>query len=182
VPKKKVPSNQAKASKFDTCSGEGIPTEVKLASFGKRLFAWVYDLLGALGIFILALVIGQVTLYLVTLPWVDEFNQVSIQASKSPFWALYLLLAVQYYYAWCWVKGGQTVGMKAWRLQLYRSDGQMVNWKQAYVRSLFSLGGLANLWCLFDQEKRGLHDFYADTRVVELPKDFYSKKPQKPLI
>ncbi len=158
------------------------PTEVQLASFAKKLFAWIYDLLGALGIFVLALVVGQILLYLATFTWVEDFNQVSLEASKSPFWALYLFLTVQYYYVWCWVKGGQTVGMKAWRIQLYRTNGELLSWKQAYVRSLLSLGGLANFWSLVDKEKRGWHDYYADTRVVELPKDFYKKKPQKPLI
>lgn len=160
------------------------PVQVTLASFWKRLFAWVYDLLGATGIFILALAVGQLVLYLVTLPWVDDFNQVSAGASKNVLWGLYLFLAVQYYYVWCWVKGGQTVGMKTWRLQLYKSDGSLLNWKEAYIRSFLSLAGLGNLWCLVDSQNRGWHDFAFDTRVVELPKDYYKKKNkgQKPLI
>jgi len=158
--------------------------QVILASFWKRLLAWVYDLLGALGIFILSLAIGLLALFLITLPWVDDFNQVSTTASNSPFWFVYLFLAVQYYYVWCWVKGGQTVGMRTWRLQLYKSDGGLLSWKEAYIRSFLSLGGLGNLWSLIDSEKRGWHDFVFDTRVVELPKDYYKKKnkDQKPLI
>ena len=160
------------------------PVKVTLASFWKRLFAWVYDLLGALGIFILALAIGLVTLFIVTKPWVDDFSQVSAAASDSIFWFIYLFLAVQYYYVWCWVKGGQTVGMKTWRLQLYKSDGSLLSWKEAYIRSFLSLGGLGNLWCLIDSDKRGWHDFIYDTRVVELPKGYYKQKnkDQKPLI
>jgi len=158
--------------------------QVTLASFWKRLFAWVYDLLGALGIFILALAVGLLALYLVTFPWVEDFSQVSAAVSNSVFWFIYLFLAVQYYYVWCWVKGGQTVGMKTWRLQLYKSDGSLLSWKEAYIRSFLSLGGLGNIWCLIDNEKRGWHDFAFDTRVVELPKDYYKKKnkDQKPLI
>ncbi len=167
-----------------TANASETPVQVTLASFWKRLFAWVYDLLGALGIFILAVAVGQLALYLVTLPWVDDFNQISTSASNSILWAVYLFSAVQYYYVWCWVKGGQTVGMKTWRLQLYKVDGSLLNWKEAYIRSLLSLAGLANLWSLIDKEKRGWHDFIFDTRVVELPKDYYKKKNkhQKPLI
>jgi len=40
-------------------SDRNSPTSVTLAPFWKRLFAWIYDLLGALGIFILALVVGE---------------------------------------------------------------------------------------------------------------------------
>lgn len=160
------------------------PVQVTLASFWKRLFAWIYDLLGALGIFVLALVVGLLVLFLLTLPWIDDFNQVSAAVSSNPFWFIYLFLAVQYYYVWCWVKGGQTVGMKTWRLQLYKSNGSLLSWKEAYIRSFLSLGGLGNLWCLVDTEKRGWHDLAFDTRVVELPKDYYKikNKDQKPLI
>ena len=158
--------------------------QVTLASFWKRLFAWFYDLLGALGIFILAVTIGLLVLYIISLPFVEDFSQISTAASKNILWSVYLFLAVQYYYVWCWVKGGQTVGMKTWRLQLYKADGTLLNWKEAYIRSFLSLGGLGNLWSLVDSEKRGWHDFIFDTRVVELPKGYYKykNKNQKPLI
>ena len=157
-------------------------TPVTLAPCWKKLMAWIYDLLAALGVFILALAVGQLFLYIVTLPLVEDFSSVSAQTSKSVLWALYLFTSVQFYYLWCWVKGGQTVGMKAWRLQLYKTDGSLVTWKEAYIRSLLSLGGIANIWGLFDSEKRGWQDFIFDTRVVELPKDFYKNKDTKPLI
>jgi len=155
---------------------DSAPTEVTLASFWKRLFAWFYDLLGALGIFILALGIGELLLFLLTLPFVEDFASISQAASQNIFWGFYLFAAVQYYYVWCWVKGGQTVGMKTWRLQIYKKNGQMLSWKEAYIRSFASLGGISNLWSLVDSEKRGLHDLVFDTRVVELPKEFYKKK------
>ncbi len=170
----------AKMTVNDPSSPNAI--SVTLASFWKRLFAWIYDLLGALGIFVLAVVVGQILLYLITLPFVDEFNQVALAASKSIFWAAYLIAVMQYYFCWCWVRGGQTVGMKAWNLQLYKANGDLLSWKDAYIRSLLSLGGLANLWCLIDSQKRGWHDLAVDSRVVVLPKDFYKNKNQKPLI
>jgi len=165
-----VPTNSTQQSETHQ------PTQVTLASFWKRLFAWIYDLLGALGIFILAVVIGLLILKIATLPWVDDFGSVSAGASNNVFWWIYLFSSVQYYYVWCWVKGGQTVGMKAWRLQLYKADGSLLNWKEAYIRSFLSFAGLANIWCLFDRENRGWHDLAFNTRVVELPKDFYKKQ------
>lgn len=168
-----MPTEQAQNSKTP------LATEVTLASFWKRLFAWIYDLLGALGIFILAMVVGLILLKIVTLPWFEDFSVVSSGASRNPLWWIYLFMCVQYYYIWCWVKGGQTVGMKAWRLQLYKADGKLLSWKEAYIRSFLSFAGLANIWSLVDKENRGWHDFIFDTRVVELPKNFYKK--QKPL-
>lgn len=174
--------NRTKSVQNDKSSNAPVP--VTLASFWKRLFAWIYDLLGALGIFILALAVGELALYLITLPFVDNFSHISNAASKNPLWAIYLLACVQYYYVWCWVKGGQTVGMKAWKLQLYKANGQLLNWREAYVRSFFSLGGLANLWSLLDNENRGWHDRVVDSRVIQLPKDFYKKKniDKKPIL
>ncbi len=154
---------------------------VTLASFWRRLFAWIYDLLGALGIFILALAVGQLLLFLMTLPWENEINGLSVKSSRSYLWALYLLVCVQYYYVWCWVKGGQTVGMKTWRLQLCLADGSLLTWRQAYLRSLLSFAGLGNFWCLIDSENRGWHDLLFDSRVVVLPKDYYKTKNNKPI-
>ncbi|MDQ7050276.1 MAG: RDD family protein [Enterobacterales bacterium] len=154
---------------------------VTLAPFWRRLFAWIYDLLGALGVFILALLVGQILLYLVTLPFVDDYSQMISQLSRNPWWALYLFSVVQYYYIWCWVKGGQTIGMKTWNIKVYRPDGQLLDWREGYIRSFASLGGIGNLWSLIDKEKRGLQDLAVDSRVVVLPKG-YHKKHNKPLI
>ncbi|PHS19107.1 MAG: hypothetical protein COA86_05415 [Kangiella sp.] len=157
-------------------------TQVTLASFWKRLFAWVYDLLGALGIFVLALVIGQIVIYLATLPWNNDFNDVALATSNNFLWGAYLFACVQYYYVWCWVKGGQTVGMKTWRLQVYKANGELLTYKEAYLRSFLSFGGISSIWALIDKEKRGLQDLIVDSIVIELPKDFYKNQNQKPLI
>ncbi len=156
------------------------PVQVTLASFGKKLIAWVYDLLGALAIFILSLVVGYLLVLIITLPWAENSEAVSALLSQNPLWLIYLAASVQYYYVWCWVKGGQTVGMKTWRLKLCKPDGSLLSWKEAYIRSFISLGGLAIFWSLFDSEKRGIHDIFCDSRVVLLPKD--NKKQDKPLI
>lgn len=170
---------------MDSCPGNSDatspePIQVTLASFTRKLAAWIYDLLGAVAIFILALVVGYLALYLVTLPWLDNGEQLANHLSGNVLWLIYLAACVQYYYVWCWVKGGQTVGMKTWRLKLYKTDGSLLTWPEAYLRSFLSLAGLSQVWGLFDPENRGLHDIVCDSRVVLLPKT--SKKPQKPLI
>jgi uncharacterized RDD family membrane protein YckC len=154
--------------------------KVELAPFWRRLAAWIYDLLGAIAVFILALVIGYLVIYLLSLPWIENGQQVSDGLYRNPLWAIYLLACVQYYYVWCWVKGGQTVGMKTWRLKLCKSNGSHLTWKEAYLRSLLSFGGIAHLFSLVDKEKRGWHDLAVNSRVVVLPKNY--QRPDKPLI
>ncbi|TQV86564.1 RDD family protein [Aliikangiella coralliicola] len=154
--------------------------QVSLAPFWKRLAAWIYDLLGGLAVFILALSVGLLIAYLVTLPWAENGAAVSSALSNNPLWLIYILACVQYYYVWCWVKGGQTVGMRAWNLKICRPNGEHLSWKEAYIRSIASIGGLGTLWCLIDKEKRGLQDLSCDSRVIVLPKGY--GKEQKPLI
>lgn len=155
---------------------------VTLASFWKKLIAWVYDLLGAIAIFILALFVGYILIYVISLPWADNGESVSLSLSGNPFWSIYLIACVQYYYVWCWVKGGQTVGMRTWNLKVCNEDGSLLSWKQAYLRSFYSLAGISLLWSLFDKQSRGLHDIMSNSCVVQLPKGHNKVKHTKPLI
>ncbi len=153
---------------------------VSLASFWRKLVAWVYDLLGSLAVFILALLVGKLISFLITLPWSVSSETISNYLSHSPLWFIYLAASVQYYYVWCWVKGGQTIGMRTWRLKLCKPNGDLLSWKEAYIRSFLSLGGLSQLWGLIDENNRGLHDITADSRVIVLPKDY--NKETTPII
>ncbi len=157
-----------------------ITLEVTLAPFWKRLIAWVYDLLGAVAIFILALVVGYLFIYMITLPWSSSGESLANTLNSNPLWLIYLTGCVQYYYCWCWVKGGQTVGMKTWRLKLCKADGSHLCWKEAYYRSFLSLGGLANIACLFNSNKQGWHDMLCNSQVVVLPKN--TSRHNQPLI
>lgn len=84
---------------------------------------------------------------------------------------LYLLLAPTAFFSWFWMHGGQTLGMRAWRMKLLRQDGGKVSLKQALIRcagallSILALG-LGYLWVLFDQDKLSWHDRLSGTRLV----------------
>lgn len=52
---------------------------------------------------------------------------------------LYLLAVAFAFFGWFWTHGGQTLGMRAWRLRLIAADGQPVGWYQALVRYLSML-------------------------------------------
>ncbi|MES9831439.1 MAG: RDD family protein [Candidatus Thiodiazotropha sp. DIVDIV] len=74
-----------------------------------------------------------------------------------------------------WVWGGQTLGMRAWRLKLVRMDGRPVGWGDALKRhfaailSILSIG-LGFIWIVFDPEKMAWHDKLSQTRLVLLEK------------
>jgi len=70
-----------------------------------------------------------------------------------------------------WVHGGQTVGMRAWRIRVVRADGSPLTWARAAARFgvgtlSLALAGLGLWWSVFDRDKRGWHDLCAGTRVV----------------
>ena len=50
-----------------------------------------------------------------------------------------LLVVLFFYFCYCWVQGGQTLAMKAWRIKLVNSHGGGIGWKQAAVRYLIGL-------------------------------------------
>ena len=78
-------------------------------------------------------------------------------------------------FVWSWTHGGQTLGMRAWRLQLRRTDGRAVNWPTALARYAFAWLawtplGAGVLWCAVDPRRRAWHDTLSGTEVVLLPK------------
>ncbi len=86
---------------------------------------------------------------------------------------LYLVLVAGGYFVWQWVRGGQTLPMKTWRLRLVARDGGSLTWRQAWLRYLAALVGLAVLglgfvWALFDRDRLFLHDRIAGTRLVRM--------------
>jgi uncharacterized RDD family membrane protein YckC len=70
-----------------------------------------------------------------------------------------------------WVRGGQTLGMRAWRLKLERMDGGDISWSDAlkrHIAALFSIlvFGLGFIWILVDPQKLAWHDRLSKTRLI----------------
>jgi uncharacterized RDD family membrane protein YckC len=63
--------------------------------------------------------------------------------------ALLLFLAGLGFFGWSWTHGGQTLGMRAWRLQVRRDDGAELRWPVAAARyTLMLIAWLALLFLL----------------------------------
>lgn len=82
------------------------------------------------------------------------------------------MLAICYtYFCWFWLHGGQTLGMKTWRMKLHREGG--LNWMSAtmYFCSAalsWSLLGTGFLLALFHPRKKTLHDLINRTEMQDL--------------
>jgi uncharacterized RDD family membrane protein YckC len=94
-------------------------------------------------------------------------------AHSRPAYQSYLMLVAGAYFVWQWVRGGQTLPMKTWRLRLVSRDGGALTWRQAGLRYIVALAGLAAAgvgfwWALFDRQGLFLHDRVAGTRIVRV--------------
>lgn len=70
-----------------------------------------------------------------------------------------------------WVHGGQTLGMRAWRLRIVSEQGDRVSWGRALARFAGALvaaapAGLGLWWAAFDADRRAWHDRLSGTRVL----------------
>ncbi|SBV38064.1 RDD domain containing protein [uncultured Stenotrophomonas sp.] len=93
-------------------------------------------------------------------------------------WLLWLCcwVASGLYATFSWRFGGQTLGMRPWRLQLRMADGQAPTWTmlwKRYAMGTLSLlcGGLGFWWALFDRDRLTWHDRFSGTWLVRIPKE-----------
>jgi uncharacterized RDD family membrane protein YckC len=136
------------------------------ASLWLRLLAGVYDLLPLLGLWFTAAVLAL----LVTAGKLDTHRL----ADKLLVQAL-IVAAAAIYFIVSWLRGGQTIGMKPWRLRVVRADGAPLVMSRALIRFGVGIVSVAALgagfwWALIDADKRAWHDIAAGTLVVRLHK------------
>lgn len=107
-----------------------------------------------------------------------------------------LFVAIGAYFVVCWMRGGQTLALKAWRLKVVDADGRALTRGRATARYLLAwhlwlpglmIAGLLQLsvpatlvalalsfallvaLALTDNQRRLLHDRWTGTRVVRVP-------------
>lgn len=83
----------------------------------------------------------------------------------------YLVVLAGVYFVSQWLRGGQTLAMKAWRLKLQTRSGNALTLRQAVLRYVVALAGLAAfgigfLWAFFDRNGLFLHDRILGTRII----------------
>ncbi|MCU7837859.1 MAG: RDD family protein [Candidatus Thiodiazotropha sp. (ex Lucinoma annulata)] len=128
-------------------------------SFLRRLAAILYDSL----LLVALLFVATAT---ITLPLGSP------EGIKLLFFQLFIFeIMPLMFFTGFWTWGGQTLGMRAWRLRLVRIDGGVVSWSDALKRHLAALlslmvFGLGFIWILFDSQKLAWHDRISKTRLI----------------
>lgn len=141
---------------------------LKTASFMKRLGAMFYDFMLALSS---ALVMG----FFFTAVAMSLFNMENIQAGSPAAKAIFMLLVLFTFgfYGWFWTHGGQTLGMRAWKLKLVRQDATPITWLHAFFRFCYAIVswlpfGAGYFWMLVDRRKLAWHDHISKTYIIDL--------------
>ena len=131
----------------------------------RRLGAMAYDTLLLLAI-----------LMMLSYPYVWLTSGAKPGLVVKTLYQLYLIAICFLFYGGFWVRGGQTLGMRTWRIKLVRQDGGPITWTIAlkrFVSALLSLLclGLGFLWVLYDRDKLAWHDRLSGTRLIRLSKN-----------
>jgi uncharacterized RDD family membrane protein YckC len=125
------------------------------AGLARRIAAGVYDLFPVAALWMVAAAI-----------WIAPSGGRAVPPG-DPFFRAWLLLVAFAYYAISW-RGGQTIGMRAWKI---RVEPARVPWPRLALRFAVAVVGIAAAgaglwWSFFDEEGRCWHDLAAGTRVV----------------
>ena len=162
-----------------------VDTDSRRAGPIRRIFALVYDTL---------LILAAIFVAFQPIPLLEGVIQEFplTQALTS----IYLMAIWFFFLGWFWTHGGQTVGMKAWRMKLLREDGAEITWIDAIYRFVLSNGafililmlaglelisarlalilggtifGFSFLWAVIDRRGRAGHDALSRTQLIVLP-------------
>ena len=158
------------------------------ASVLKRLYALIYD-----GLLLIAI---DMVFVLLPASFLITFKEMDTHSSGYVATIIAATLLVHYlFYTWFWTHGGQTLGMRAWKLKLISThDGNTINWSQGFMRfllglpawvlllmallNLFALQREMNaalimfglLWWVMDNRAGLWREKLSHTRIEQLPK------------
>ena len=136
---------------------------LRAPGLGRRLASALYDVLMLAALVLVA-----------TFPFLAVFGD-STQGWRRHALQLWVIAVCGAYFVWFWIRGGQTLPMKTWRIRVVRSDGAPLEpWRALHRYLLAVLGflalGLGFLWALVDRDRQFLHDRLAGTALVDVPK------------
>lgn len=142
--------------------------DFKAASFMKRLGAMFYDFMLALSFVI---VVGFFSMVVVMS--IFSIDNVEAGSPVAKFFFPYLLLLFFVFYGWFWTHGGQTLGMRAWKLKLVGENNIRITWGQAFFRFCYAIIswiplGAGYLWVIVDKKKQAWHDKVSHTYIADL--------------
>ncbi|MGK0297226.1 MAG: putative RDD family membrane protein YckC [Gammaproteobacteria bacterium] len=90
--------------------------------------------------------------------------------SENLLYFIYLTTCSFFFFVWQWTHGGQTLGMRTWKIKLFSMDSEPISWPVASKRFFLAIvswlfAGAGFIWVIFDPEKCSFHDRYSGSRL-----------------
>ncbi len=96
--------------------------------------------------------------------WASGGRDATVGALRHALQA-FVLAVFGAYFLWCWLRGGQTLAMKSWKIRLVGATPA-----KALLRFFLAVvlvpSGVSIVWALFDRDGQFLHDRLAGTRLI----------------
>ncbi len=96
----------------------------------------------------------------------------------------YLTTICFLFFGWFWCHGGQTLGMRAWRIKLVVAASSSpsgtavstITWRIAWMRFIctilsWAVIGMGFIWSLLHHHKLTWHDIFSQTRLIVVSKE-----------
>jgi uncharacterized RDD family membrane protein YckC len=155
---------------------------IEFAGHGGRLVAYILDAI-IVSVVVMAFVFLMSLASIGGVTFSSDGTSASVSGAAVAGWILALLVILiisLVYFPFFWARGGQTPGMRPFRLRVVRdADGGRIGWGAAWLRLIgmwvssfvFYLGFI---WIFIDKRRRGWHDLIAGTVVIKDPEPKWS--------
>lgn len=127
--------------------------------FWRRMAAVLYD-----SLLLLALLFFATALIL-------PLNSGEAFTSEQAYYPAYLSIVGFLFYGWFWTHGGQTLGLRSWKLKLVTNTHRPLTWKHVLLRFAgacisWLFFGMGFIWILIDKKKLAWHDRLSGTILI----------------
>lgn len=179
-------------------NSETKPEQYQVAPLARYLAAMLYDALLVLAVLFVASLIYMVPYMGSSGIDSSQSENLTTTAFQTPVFKSYIFLIWFLFLTWFWTHGGQTLGLRVWKLRIQTVDGQAISLMQCLLRFLTSLApwamalflyyilnkaevlpvqygywiillGFSGIaWAFFDKDKITAHDRFSETRIVKI--------------
>jgi uncharacterized RDD family membrane protein YckC len=128
----------------------------------KHFASFLYDIFPLLGLFIITSLIVAI------------IRKGNIVAQHTLWFDVLIFSEMTLYYVYSWKIGGQTLGMRAWKIKIVPSDEQAnLTWLQALIRFIVGivstlLLGLGLFWKLASKNNQSWMDFASRSKTINV--------------
>jgi len=133
--------------------------EEVLPSFTSRFLSGIYDFMLLIGVWFF---VGSIA-----------FFANGMETLSPNFGILIALVSAWGFFAFFWMNGGQTLGMKVWMIKIKSTDGNSILLYQTIIRFLvncliFVTFGLLLILINFNVNKLSLSDYLSKTKLIKI--------------